>query len=132
MGADTQRIQVRKEDGYYCFRSLSLLVLNIFFVAHRAFCSQKPGDVFNGVTMGVDKTVLDGTANSASVLVFMTYLCQRRCKSGKRAGKDVLDKKTLEVAMEALADLKVQQMALEPHRFPTAEDRRYSFYVLYY
>ena len=66
--------------------------------------------------MEAEKTVLDGTANSASVLVFMTYLSQRRCKSGKGAGKDFLDKKSLEVAMEALADLKVQQMALEPHR----------------
>jgi hypothetical protein len=98
----------------------------------REFCVKKPGENFNGVTMPDNKTVLDGTANAASVLVFMTYLSERHCKSGKGAGKDVLDKKSLEVAMEALADLKVQQMALEPHRFPTAEDRRYSFYVLYY
>ncbi len=77
-----------------------------------------------------NKTVLDGTANAASVLVFMTYLSERRCKSGKGAGKDVLDKKSLEVAMEALADLKVQQMALEPDRFPSAEDRRSLYFLL--
>lgn len=91
---------------------------------NRTFCTQKPGEIFNGVTMPDNKTVLDGTANAASVLVLMTYLSERRCKSGKGAGKDVLDKKSLEVAMEALADLKVQQMALEPDRFPSAEDRR--------
>ena len=78
-----------------------------------------------------NKTVLDGTANAASVLVFMTYLSERHCKSGKGAGKDVLDKKSLEVAMEALADLKVQQMALEPHRFTSPEDRRYVYSDLF-
>lgn len=74
--------------------------------------------------MRASKVVLDGTANPESVLLYMEYLASRTLLGGKGKGKDVLDKKSLTCQMEALADLKLQQIAKEPHRFETESDRR--------
>jgi hypothetical protein len=73
--------------------------------------------------MAPDKAILDGTANQATTVVYMQYLFKRKLLSGKQKGKGVLDHKSLECALEAIADLKVHQLAHEPHRFPTAADR---------
>ena len=85
---------------------------------NRAYCAAPAGSTLNGVKMKEDKLVLDATTNTETVNEFFEdYLAARLIKTGKAKGKFHLSGKTLTCYMEALANEKKHQSALEPNRY---------------
>ena len=105
-------------------RAFGVLLLSFCVLHPRNFCDAKAGDVLNGVTLPPDKTATDGTVTHAMVDAYVSdYLMKRLCLSGKGKGKHVVLQESLQACVDGLVDLKVHQLAMEPHRFTNAQQR---------
>jgi len=89
------------------------------------YVATPPGATLDGVDMPADKVVTNGTVTAAVVDAFMSdYVFKVKKKSGRGAGTDLLSSKSVEAYRDALSDHRRDQIAKEPHRFETDEQRR--------
>lgn len=95
-------------------------------VSNSQFCQAEPSSTLNSVTIPEDKIVTDGTVTRTMVSAFVTdYLVKRPLLSGANKNKPGhnLDSKSVTTFVEALQDHKRHQLAMEPHRFTTEQQR---------
>jgi len=84
----------------------------------------KAKEVLNGVAMPDDKIVTDGTVTRTVVDSYICdYLTKRHLLNGPNKGTGLLERNSVQTHIEALQDLKVDQLAMEPWRFTTPEER---------
>ena len=75
----------------------------------------KAMEVLNGVAMPDDKIVTNGTVTRTVVDSYICdYLTKRPLLNGPNKGRGLLDIKSVRNHIEALRDLKVEQLAMEP------------------
>jgi hypothetical protein len=93
---------------------------------NRLFCKAEPGSTLHTVKIKEDKVVTDGTVTKTMVSAFIAdYLIKRPLLAGPDKAKEGyhLDVKSVTTFIEALQDHKGHQIAIEPYRFVTEEQR---------
>jgi len=99
---------------------------------YELFCKAEPGSTLHTVKIKEDKVVTDGTVTKTMVSAFIAdYLIKRPLLAGPDKAKEGyhLDVKSVTTFIEALQDHKGHQIAIEPYRFVTEEQRMEVIYT---